>query len=160
MNGSPHLAVNGIALVTWTGLIEAYEDNGGADYIGSNVIEWGSRDTVSKDEETRIARINLDTSDLATALLISNLITRKVAPAFAAGCPAVVKPATATPYTALALAVLAERAGIPKCVFSVVTGSSSAIGGEMTSNATVRKLSFTGSTEVGKLLMKQCADTV
>ncbi len=88
------------------------------------------------------------------------MITRKVAPAFAAGCPAVVKPATATPYTALALAVLAERAGIPKGVFSVVTGSSSAIGGEMTSNATVRKLSFTGSTEVGKLLMKQCADTV
>ncbi|NIQ93243.1 MAG: aldehyde dehydrogenase family protein, partial [Desulfuromonadales bacterium] len=69
----------------------------------------------------------------------------------------VAKPATATPYSALALAVLAERAGIPKGVFSVVTGSSGAIGGEMTSNPVVRKLTFTGSTEIGKQLMEQCA---
>ena len=72
----------------------------------------------------------------------------------------VVKPATATPYSALALAELGERAGIPAGVFSVVTGSSGAIGGEMTSNPTVRKLTFTGSTEIGKLLMEQCAGTV
>jgi succinate-semialdehyde dehydrogenase/glutarate-semialdehyde dehydrogenase len=72
----------------------------------------------------------------------------------------VAKPATQTPYSALALAVLAERAGVPKGVFNVVTGSASAIGGELTSNPTVRKLSFTGSTEIGKLLMKQCAGTV
>ncbi len=88
------------------------------------------------------------------------MITRKCAPAMAAGCPVVVKPATQTPYSALALAELAERAGIPKGVFNVVTGSASAIGGEMTSNPIVRKLSFTGSTEIGKLLMAQCAATV
>ena len=88
------------------------------------------------------------------------MITRKVGPALAAGCPMVVKPASATPYSALALAELAERAGIPAGVFSVLTGASGAIGGEMTSNPIVRKLSFTGSTEIGKLLMKQCAGTV
>ncbi len=88
------------------------------------------------------------------------MITRKAGPALAAGCPMVVKPATATPYSALALAELAERAGIPKGVFSVVTGSAKAIGGEMTSNPIVRKLTFTGSTEIGKTLMQQCAGTV
>ncbi len=88
------------------------------------------------------------------------MITRKCGPALAAGCPVVAKPATATPYSALALAELGERAGIPKGVFNVVTGSSGAIGGEMTSNPIVRKLTFTGSTEIGKLLMEQCAATV
>jgi len=88
------------------------------------------------------------------------MITRKAGPALAAGCPMVVKPATATPYSALALAELAERAGVPKGVFSVVTGSAGAIGGEMTSNPIVRKLTFTGSTEIGKVLMQQCAGTV
>jgi succinate-semialdehyde dehydrogenase/glutarate-semialdehyde dehydrogenase len=88
------------------------------------------------------------------------MITRKCAPAMAAGCPVVVKPATQTPFSALALAELAERAGIPKGVFNVVTGSAKDIGGEMTSNPIVRKLSFTGSTEIGKLLMSQCAATV
>ena len=88
------------------------------------------------------------------------MITRKCGPALAAGCTMVVKPATATPYSALALAELGERAGIPAGVFSVVTGSSGAIGGEMTSNPIVRKLTFTGSTEIGKLLMEQCAGTV
>jgi len=90
----------------------------------------------------------------------SAMITRKAAPALAAGCTMVVKPATSTPYSAFALCELAERAGIPKGVLSVVTGSSSAIGGEMTSNPIVRKLTFTGSTEVGKKLMQQCAGTV
>jgi succinate-semialdehyde dehydrogenase/glutarate-semialdehyde dehydrogenase len=88
------------------------------------------------------------------------MITRKAGPALAAGCPMVVKPATATPYSALALAELAERAGVPKGVFSVVTGSAGAIGGEMTGNPIVRKLTFTGSTEIGKVLMEQCAGTV
>lgn len=88
------------------------------------------------------------------------MITRKCGPALAAGCTMVVKPATATPYSALALAVLAERAGVPAGVFSVVTGASGAIGGEMTSNPIIRKLTFTGSTEVGKMLMEQCAGTV
>jgi succinate-semialdehyde dehydrogenase/glutarate-semialdehyde dehydrogenase len=88
------------------------------------------------------------------------MITRKCAPALAAGCTVVIKPATMTPYSAFALAELAERAGFPPGVINIVTGSSKEIGGEMTSNPIVRKLSFTGSTEVGKLLIKQCADTV
>ena len=88
------------------------------------------------------------------------MITRKAGPALAAGCPMVVKPASATPYSALALAELGERAGIPQGVFSVVTGSSGAIGGELTANPLVRKLTFTGSTEVGKKLIAACAGTV
>ena len=88
------------------------------------------------------------------------MITRKCAPALAVGCPVVIKPASATPYSALALAELAERAGFPKGIINVVTGSAGAIGGEMTSNPIVRKLSFTGSTEIGKVLMRQCAQTV
>ncbi|WP_198116016.1 NADP-dependent succinate-semialdehyde dehydrogenase [Massilia rhizosphaerae] len=88
------------------------------------------------------------------------MITRKVGPALAAGCPIVLKPAGLTPYSALALAVLAERAGVPKGVFSIVTGDSKAIGAEMCANPVVRKLSFTGSTAVGRLLMEQCAPTI
>lgn len=88
------------------------------------------------------------------------MITRKVAPALAAGCPVVIKPAPATPYSALALAELAERAGFPRGVVNVVTGDAEAIGGEMTANPTVRKLSFTGSTAVGKRLMAACAPTM
>lgn len=89
------------------------------------------------------------------------MITRKVAPALAAGCTVVVKPAEDTPLSALALAELAERAGFPPGVFNVLTTNDpAAVGGELTANPLVRKLSFTGSTEVGKLLMRQCADTV
>jgi succinate-semialdehyde dehydrogenase/glutarate-semialdehyde dehydrogenase len=88
------------------------------------------------------------------------MITRKAGPALASGCAMILKPAKQTPYSALALAVLAERAGVPKGVFSVVTGSAAAIGGEMTSNPIVRKLTFTGSTEIGIELMLQCAPTV
>jgi succinate-semialdehyde dehydrogenase/glutarate-semialdehyde dehydrogenase len=88
------------------------------------------------------------------------MLTRKAGPALAAGCSMVVKPATQTPYSALAFAVLAERAGVPKGLLSVLTGSASQIGGEMTRNPLVRKISFTGSTEVGRLLMRQSADTI
>jgi succinate-semialdehyde dehydrogenase / glutarate-semialdehyde dehydrogenase len=88
------------------------------------------------------------------------MITRKMGPALATGCTMVVKPATQTPFSALALCELAERAGVPKGVFSCVTGSAKAIGGEMTTNPIVRKLTFTGSTAVGKELMEQCAGTV
>nr|WP_244884889.1 NAD-dependent succinate-semialdehyde dehydrogenase [Croceicoccus mobilis] len=88
------------------------------------------------------------------------MITRKAAPALAAGCTMVVKPSELTPFTALAIAKLAERAGVPKGVLSVITGDAKAIGGEMTSSDTVRMLSFTGSTKVGALLMEQCAGTV
>jgi succinate-semialdehyde dehydrogenase / glutarate-semialdehyde dehydrogenase len=88
------------------------------------------------------------------------MITRKAGPAIAAGCPIVVKPAPQTPFSALAMAELAHRAGIPAGVLNVVTGDAIAIGGEFTGNDKVRKLSFTGSTPVGKLLMSQCAGTV
>ena len=88
------------------------------------------------------------------------MITRKAGPALASGCTMVAKPAEATPLSALALAVLAERAGIPAGVFNVLTGEPKEIGGEMTSNPDVRKLTFTGSTEVGRILMKQSADTI
>ncbi|MGH7111467.1 MAG: NAD-dependent succinate-semialdehyde dehydrogenase, partial [Stellaceae bacterium] len=88
------------------------------------------------------------------------MITRKAGPALAAGCTMVVKPASQTPYSALALCELAERAGVPRGVLSCLTGTAREIGGEMTGNPLVRKLSFTGSTEIGKLLMAQCAGTV
>ena len=88
------------------------------------------------------------------------MLTRKAGPALAAGCAMVVKPATQTPFSALAFAELAERAGVPKGLLSVLTGSASKIGGEMTRSPIVRKLTFTGSTEVGRTLMKQSADTI
>ncbi|MFJ1337326.1 NAD-dependent succinate-semialdehyde dehydrogenase [Pseudomonas caricapapayae] len=88
------------------------------------------------------------------------MITRKVAPALAAGCTMVVKPANETPFCALALVELAERAGVPAGVFSVVTGDAPAIGAQFTGHPSVRKLSFTGSTPVGRLLMGQCAETI
>ncbi len=90
----------------------------------------------------------------------SAMITRKAGPALAAGCPVVLKPATATPFSALALAELGERAGIPAGVFNVITGASGPIGKELATSPIVRKLTFTGSTEVGKQLMEQCASTV
>lgn len=88
------------------------------------------------------------------------MITRKAGPALAAGCTIVVKPASATPFTALAIAELSQRAGFPAGVFNVITGSAGTIGGELTSNPLVRKLIFTGSTEIGKQLMAACSVTV
>jgi len=88
------------------------------------------------------------------------MITRKVGPALAAGCAVVLKPASQTPLSALALAVLAEEAGLPRGLFNVLTGSASDIGGELTSNPIVRKISFTGSTEIGRTLMRQSAETI
>lgn len=90
----------------------------------------------------------------------SAMITRKAGPALASGCPVVLKPASATPFSALALAELGERAGIPPGVLNVVTGASGPIGRELTTNPLVRKVTFTGSTEIGKQLMEQCASTV
>jgi succinate-semialdehyde dehydrogenase/glutarate-semialdehyde dehydrogenase len=90
----------------------------------------------------------------------SAMITRKAGPALAAGCTMVLKPASQTPFSALALAALAEEAGIPRGVFNVVTGPAAEIGGELTANPAVRKITFTGSTEVGRVLMRQSADTV
>ena len=90
----------------------------------------------------------------------SSMITRKCAPALAVGCPVVIKPASQTPLSALALGVLAEEAGFPNGVINIITGDAKEIGSEMSSNSIVRKLSFTGSTEVGKILLSQCSSTV
>ena len=90
----------------------------------------------------------------------SAMITRKCAPALAVGCPVVIKPASQTPYSALALAALAEEAGFPKGTLNVITGKASEIGDELSTNPIVRKLSFTGSTEIGKVLLEKCSQTV
>ncbi|EOG8085243.1 NADP-dependent succinate-semialdehyde dehydrogenase [Citrobacter sp. CK184] len=90
----------------------------------------------------------------------SAMITRKAGPALAAGCTMVLKPASQTPFSALALAELANRAGVPAGVFNIITGSAGAVGNELTSNLLVRKLSFTGSTEIGRQLMEQCAKDI
>ena len=90
----------------------------------------------------------------------SSMLARKLGPALAAGCTAVVKPATQTPYSALAWGVLAEEVGIPAGVINILTGSATEIGGEITRNPLVRKITFTGSTEVGKILIRQAAGTV
>ena len=138
---------------------------------GASFIEWfaeeGKRiygDTIPQHQpDKRIVVIKQPVGVVATITpwnFPNAMITRKCGPALAAGCPVVVKPASQTPYSALALAELAERAGLPKGLLNVVTGSASAIGGEMTSNPIVRKLSFTGSTEIGKFLMEQSAGTV
>lgn len=138
---------------------------------GASFVEWFAEeakrvygDTIPAPAENRRIVVIKQPVGVVAAITPWNfpnaMITRKCAPALAAGCPVVIKPATATPYSALALAELGERAGIPAGVLNIVTGSSGAIGGELTSNPTVRKLSFTGSTEIGKMLMEQCAGTV
>ena len=138
---------------------------------GASFVEWFAEeakrvygDTVPQHQPDKRIVVIKEPIGVVAAITPWNfpnaMITRKCAPALAAGCPVVIKPASQTPFSALALAVLAERAGIPKGVVNVVTGSAKAIGGEMTANPIVRKLSFTGSTEIGKLLMEQCAGTV
>lgn len=139
---------------------------------GANYIEWFAEEAKriygdiiappSQDKRLLVIKQPVGVVASITPWNFPNaMIARKVAPALAAGCTFVAKPAKETPLSALALAVLAEEAGIPAGVFSVVCGSSSrAIGGEMTGNPIVRKLTFTGSTEVGKTLIEQCAGTV
>ena len=134
-------------------------------------IEWfaeeGKRvygDTIPQHMQNRRIVVTKEPVGVCAAITPWNfpsaMITRKCAPALAAGCTTVVKPASETPFSALALAVLAERAGVPKGVFNVITGKAAVVGAELTSNPVVRKLSFTGSTEIGSLLMAQCAPTV
>ena len=138
---------------------------------GASFVEWFAEeakrvygDTIPQPTNDRCIVVTKEPIGVVGAITPWNfpnaMITRKCAPALAAGCTVVAKPATATPYSALALGELAERAGIPKGVFNVVTRSARAIGGEFTSNPTVRKITFTGSTEIGKQLMEQCAGTV
>ncbi len=138
---------------------------------GASFIEWfaeeGKRaygDTIPSpwaDKRILVIKQPVGVSALITPWNFPNaMITRKAGPALAAGCTVVLKPAGKTPYSALAMAELGERAGIPKGVFNVITGNSRAIGAELCANPAVRKLSFTGSTETGRTLMKQCADTI
>ncbi len=139
---------------------------------GASFIKWFAEeckrvygDTIpSKNSDQRII-VTKEPIGVCAAITPWNfpnaMITRKAAPAFGAGCPMVVKPAEATPFSALALAVLAERAGFPAGIFSVVTASQGKdVGEEMTTNPIVRKVTFTGSTAVGKILMKQCSSTL
>jgi succinate-semialdehyde dehydrogenase/glutarate-semialdehyde dehydrogenase len=138
---------------------------------GASFIEWfaeeGKRaygDTIPSpwaDKRVLVMKQPIGVCALITPWNFPNaMITRKAGPALAAGCTVVIKPAGQTPFSALALAELGERAGIPKGVVNILTGDSKAIGGELCANPIVRKLSFTGSTETGRVLMRQCADTV
>jgi succinate-semialdehyde dehydrogenase / glutarate-semialdehyde dehydrogenase len=138
---------------------------------GASFIEWFSEeakrvygDTIPQHQADKRIVVLKQPIGVCAAVTPWNfpnaMITRKAGPALAAGCTMVIKPATYTPYSALALCELAERAGIPKGVISVITGASAPIGKELTSNPIVRKFTFTGSTEVGKQLMAQCAGTV
>ena len=138
---------------------------------GASFIEWFAEEgkraygdvipTHQADKRILVLKQPIGVSAMITPWNFPNaMITRKAGPALAAGCTVVLKPAGQTPYSALAMAELAERAGIPKGVLNVITGNSRAIGGELCANPTVRKLSFTGSTETGRILMNQCADTV
>jgi len=139
--------------------------------FGASFIEWFGEeakrvagDTLASPWPDRRMIVTKEPIGVCAAITPWNfplaMITRKAGPALAAGCPMVLKPAEATPFSALALAVLAERAGIPAGVFSVLTGSPKEIGAEMCANPIVRKLSFTGSTGVGRILMQQCAPTI
>ena len=138
---------------------------------GASFLEWFAEeakrvygDTIPQTVATRRILVIKQPVGVCAAITPWNfpnaMITRKVGPALAAGCTIVVKPASATPFSALAMAELAERAGVPAGVFNVITGSAGPIGTELCTNKKVRKLSFTGSTEIGKILLKQCADTV
>ena len=138
---------------------------------GASFIEWFAEEAKraygdvipphQADKRVLVIKQPIGVSALITPWNFPNaMITRKAGPALAAGCTVVIKPAGKTPYSALAMAELGERAGIPKGVLNIVTGDSRAIGGELCANPAVRKLSFTGSTETGRILMKQCADTV
>ena len=138
---------------------------------GASFIEWFAEEckrsygevipTHQADKRVLVIKQPIGVSAMITPWNFPNaMITRKAAPALAAGCTVVLKPAEQTPLSALAMAELAERAGIPKGVFNVITGDAPSIGAELCANPKVRKLSFTGSTEVGRILMRQSADTI
>ena len=138
---------------------------------GASFIEWFAEEgkraygdiipTHQADKRILVVKQPIGVCALITPWNFPNaMITRKAGPALAAGCTVVIKPAGQTPYSALALAELAERAGIPKGVINILTGDSKAIGAELCASPIVRKLSFTGSTETGRVLMRQCADTI
>ena len=160
-----------LAIIMTTEQGKSLAESTGEIAYGASFVKWFAEeckrvygDTIpTKNPDQRII-VNKEPVGVCAAITPWNfpnaMITRKAAPALGVGCPMVVKPAEATPYSALALAVLAERAGFPAGIFSVVTGDARNIGGEMTSNPIVRKLTFTGSTAIGKLLMEQCSGTL
>ncbi len=160
-----------LATIMTTEQGKAIAESSGEVAYGASFIKWFAEeckrvygDTIpTKNNDQRIV-ITKEPVGVCAAITPWNfpnaMITRKAAPALGVGCPMVIKPAEATPYSALALAELAERAGIPAGIFNVITGDAKTVGAEMTSNPTVRKLTFTGSTAVGKLLMRQCSDTL
>ncbi len=148
-----------------------YEEAKGEITYGASFIEWFAEearrvygDVIPAHQPDKRIIVLKEPIGVVAAITPWNfpnaMITRKAGPALAAGCTMVCKPASETPLSALALAELAERAGIPKGVFSVVTGAAREIGGEITANPIVRKVTFTGSTQIGKVLMAQCAATV
>ncbi|OWJ93165.1 succinate-semialdehyde dehydrogenase (NADP(+)) [Pseudomonas sp. A46] len=167
MNNQEDLA----RLLSWEQGKPLAESRGEIAY-GASFIEWFAEeakrvygDVIPHDKQGRRLVVLKQSIGVVAAITPWNfpnaMITRKVGPALAAGCTVVLKPASETPLSALALAVLGERAGIPAGVLNIVPGNSaSAIGGELTANPKVRKLSFTGSTGIGRLLMAQCAETI
>ncbi|MDN3518908.1 NADP-dependent succinate-semialdehyde dehydrogenase [Aquisalimonas lutea] len=157
-------------LLSWEQGKPLAESRGEIDY-GASFIEWfaeeGKRvygDVIPNDKPGRRLVVIKQPVGVVAAITPWNfpvaMITRKAGPALAAGCTMVLKPASETPLSALALAELAERAGVPAGVFSVVTGSAGEIGSELTRHERIRKLSFTGSTEIGRQLMEECAGTI
>jgi succinate-semialdehyde dehydrogenase/glutarate-semialdehyde dehydrogenase len=166
-----HKHKNDLALIMTREQGKPLTESAGEIVYAASFIEWFAEearrvygDTIAAPQADRRIVVIKEPVGVCAAITPWNfptaMLTRKVGPALAAGCAMVVKPALQTPLSAFAFAVLAERAGVPKGVLSVLTGKSSAIGGEMTANPVVRKLTFTGSTEVGRLLMKQSADTI
>ena len=163
--------VDDLALILTTEQGKALAESKGEVTIGAAYIEWFSEEakriygdvipTIGNDRRLVVIKQPVGVCAAITPWNFpTSMITRKVSPALAAGCTVVIKPAEATPYSALALAELAHRAGFPPGVLNIVTGKASAIGAEMCVNPIVRKLSFTGSTEIGRLLMQQVAPTV
>jgi succinate-semialdehyde dehydrogenase/glutarate-semialdehyde dehydrogenase len=163
--------VDDLALILTTEQGKALAESKGEVTIGAAYIEWFAEEakriygdvipTIGNDRRLVVIKQPVGVCAAITPWNFpTSMITRKVSPALAAGCTVVIKPAEATPYSALALAELAHRAGFPPGVLNIVTGKASAIGAEMCANPTVRKVSFTGSTEIGRLLMQQVAPTV
>jgi len=164
-------SVDDLALILTSEQSKPLAESRGEVTIGAAYVEWFAEEarrvygdmipTIGNDRRLAVIKEPVGVCGAITPWNFPcSMITRKVSPALAAGCTVVIKPAEATPYSAFALAELAHRAGFPPGVLNVITGDAPAIGGELCANPIVRKLSFTGSTEVGRLLMKQVAPTI
>jgi succinate-semialdehyde dehydrogenase / glutarate-semialdehyde dehydrogenase len=163
--------VDDLALIITSEQGKPLEEARGEIVYAASFIEWFSEEAkrvngqvIPENLRGRRILVQKDAIGVFAAITPWNfpaaMITRKAGPGWAAGCTGVIKPASQTPLTALALCVLAERAGLPAGVCNIVTGVAGAIGGELTSNSLVRKLSFTGSTQIGAMLLEQCAPTI